>query len=328
MSVGSATATEVPEQSDALVIPSPYDVELRSLPTPRPEAGQALVEVAYSGISFGTELWAASGKFDGFGPMPFVTGYQAVGRVVAMHGDGGEISVGDVVACFVMGSHRRFVATDLNFMHRLGDDAPQDQASLFVQPSVGANALNKAQVSAGDTVLVIGQGLVGQTTALLARLKGAFVIGADVSPERLAVSKEHCVDLSIDASVAPPSEQLRSQFPEGVDIVIESTGFVQLVDDGMKCLRDGSLFVFEGFYPDGLSFEYSVPHGKQIRAVFPCFIGEPPVREGVLRLIENGLLDLSALISDIVPSSEAAQFYRRLFTSDRDKINGVVIDWS
>jgi 2-desacetyl-2-hydroxyethyl bacteriochlorophyllide A dehydrogenase len=328
MSSADTTAAAVPELSEALVIPSPGEVELRELPTPTPEAGQALIKVAYSGVSFGTELWAASGKFDGFGPMPFVTGYQAVGRVVAANGDGGEISVGDVVACFAVGSHRRYVATDFSLMHRLNDDTPRDQASLFVQPSVGANALNKARVSAGDTVLVIGQGLVGQTTALQARLKGALVIGTDVSPERLAISKEHCVDLSIDASVAPPSEQLQSQFPEGVDIVIESTGFVHLVDDAMKCVRAGGLFVFEGFYPDGLSFDYSVPHGKQIRAAFPSFIGDHPVREGVLRLMENGHLDLSKLISDIVPSSEAAHFYKRLFTSDRDRINGVVLDWT
>jgi 2-desacetyl-2-hydroxyethyl bacteriochlorophyllide A dehydrogenase len=318
----------IPQNSDALVIPSPNIVEMRSLPTPVPEPGQALVEVSYSGVSFGTELWGAAGKVSHFGPMPFATGYQCVGRVVSMNGERAGISEGDVVACFAIGSHRRFVAVDFDLVHRLSDSVPQEQAAMFVQPSVAANALNMAKVGAGDTVLVLGQGLVGQATAILARLKGAFVIGTDISPSRLEVSKQHCVDLSIDVSIAPASEQLKSDFPDGVDVVFESTGFVQLLDDAMKCVRKGGTVVFEGYYPDGVAFDYQMPHVKQITAVFPCFIGAPPVREGILRLIDNGRLDLSNLISDIVPSAEAASFYERLFTSDRDRINGVVIDWT
>lgn len=317
----------IPVQSEALVIPSPGNVELRSVPTPAPKVGQAIVEVSYSGVSFGTELWAATGKYDGFGPMPFTSGYQAVGQVMAINGEAENLAVGDIVACFALGSHSRYVAADLSLVHRLNGSAPQKQTSLFVQPSVGANALNKAGVGAGDSVLVVGQGLVGQTTAMLARLRGAFVIGTDISPERLVISEEHCVDLSLDVSLAPAWEQLESLFPEGVDVVVESTGFEGLLDDAMKCVRKGGVFVFEGYYPGGLKFEYSVPHSKQINAVFPSFIGGPSVRRAVLRLIEEGHLDLNSLISDIVPASEAADLYGRFFTPDRNQFNGVVIDW-
>jgi 3-hydroxyethyl bacteriochlorophyllide a dehydrogenase len=313
----------------ALVISELRHAALGRRPVPEPGPDEVLLEVLYSGVSIGTELWAATGKHGGWGEPPFVPGYQAVGTVAGVGASvpEGAVALGETRACFALGTHRRYLTVSWTMTSRLDPPERLEEAALFVQPAVAANALNKAGVGSGDTVLVIGQGLIGQATAKLARLRGAYVVASDVSPERLGISQRHCSDRVIDASHGATSHQLADSFPDGLDVVIESTGFNALVDDGMRCVRTGGTFVFEGFYPDGLSFDFATPHHKQIRAVFPCFIGEKPSWEAILRRIVDGSLDLAPLISHRVPWTEADAVYNELFTPRRDSINGIVIDW-
>jgi 2-desacetyl-2-hydroxyethyl bacteriochlorophyllide A dehydrogenase len=317
----------IPADAPALVVAAGGDCRVERRPVPTPSAGEVLIEVHFSGVSIGTELWGATGKVDIWGDPPLVPGYQAVGRVVAV-GDGADTSsIGEYVAGFVIGSHQRYALAESRYTHVLDATDHLQRAAIFVPAAVGSNALNMAGVATGDTVLVIGQGLIGQATALLARLRGAYVIATDVSPERLALSAAHCADWSIDASAGAPWETIAERFPDGVDVVIESTGFTGLVDDAMACAREGGRFVFEGYYPDRLSFDFLNPHEKQLTAFFPCFIGEPPAVEGVLRLISAGVVDLEPLISHMIGWRESAEIYAQLFTEQRDHINGIVFDW-
>lgn len=320
---------QFPDEAPALVVVAPGDCRLERRPVPKLGIGEVLIEVHFSGVSIGTELWGAAGKVDIWGLPPFVPGYQAVGQVAATSEDDGAdgLAVGDYVASFLIGSHQRYALASSEYTHVLGSTDHMHRAALWVPLAVGSNALNMADVRGGDSVLITGQGLIGQATAMLARLRGAYVIGTDISPERLALSAAHCVDWSIDASELAPSTQITERFPEGVDVVIESTGFRALVDDAMRCARPGGRFVFEGYYPEGLAFDFLQPHEKQLTAFFPCFIGEPPAREGVLRLIEEDVVDLEPLISHLAPWHQSAEVYAQLFTEQRDQINGIVFDW-
>lgn len=312
----------------ALVVTDFGEARIQDLPTEEPGPGELLIEVLYSGVSVGTEMLAAHGKFDSFGPPPFVAGYQAVGRVVQC-GDGvdREFAPGTLVASFQKGSHRKYLVVTVALSHPLAGSALIESA-MFVQPCVGANALDRAMVKPGETVLVIGQGLIGQSTALQARLLGATVIGADISSSRLELSLGECIDIAIDTSLDDLETSLKSRYPDGVDVVIESTGIVTLIDEGMKCVRDQGRFVFEGYYPGQVSFTYAEAHKKQITGVFPWFIGPAELRKAVLARIETGEMPLARLISNIVPWDEVEGFYQGLIDGANRDINGLVIDWS
>ncbi|MEK7415288.1 MAG: zinc-binding alcohol dehydrogenase [Planctomycetota bacterium] len=304
--------------------------ELREIARPTITADEVLVQVGYSGVSVGTEMWIASGKRKDCGEVPFVNGYQATGRIVEVGAKVTNVAVGDQVAAFCAGyaSHAEYVKTPAQFVHKLPNPDIAKWASLFVQPCVGANAINQAEIGMGDTVLVIGQGLIGQATAQLARLRGAHVIASDVSPERLAVSARHCADWTIDVSKLSLVEEIKKRYPDGVDVVIETTGFAKLLDDAFRCVKSHGRFVFEGWYPDAVSFTFQLAHSKQVRAFFPCFIGSPPVREGVLQLMASGNLQIEPLISHCVSWKQSAEVYNLLFTPERNRLNGVVFDWS
>jgi 2-desacetyl-2-hydroxyethyl bacteriochlorophyllide A dehydrogenase len=321
------TALRLPTDGPALVVPAFSEIVLDRRPVTAPEPGELLIATWYSGVSVGTELWAATGKRLAWGEPPYVPGYQAVGEVIAVGDEDGDFAVGDLVVAFSSNSHQRYQIVRTGFSHRVESPDRLALTSMFVQPSVGANALNLAGVSAGDTLVVVGQGLIGQATAMLARLKGATVYASDISPERLELSRRHCADHVFDVSERSLPEQLAEVLPGGADIVVESTGFAQVIEDALRCVRWNGTFVFEGYVPGTLSFEFDLAHTKQIRAVFPTFIGDPPVRESVIRQIQNGTLDLAPLVDDVVPYSRAAESYARLFTEERHHLRGIIIDW-
>ena len=303
--------------------------ELREIPKPEVDDESIIIKTFYSGISIGTEMLLATGKIKGYGDVPFINGYQASGVVYEMGSKMEGISKGDYVTVFCSGSHCQYVKASADLVHKLSGKASLKEASLFVQPSTSANALNMAGVKTGDIVYVVGQGLIGQCTAILARLRGAYVIASDISQSRLNISRKYCADWVIDASkMDKVSNEIKKRYPKGLDVVIESTGLKNLLDDAFECCKEKGFFVFEGLYPGTISYNFIVPHTKQIHSYYPCFIGERSVRESVIRLIESKTLNMDVLISNTVGWEKSPNIYNDLFTSKRNSYNGIVIDWT
>lgn len=301
--------------------------ELREMPRPAAAPGELIVRVQYSGVSVGTEMWIANGRRNDYGPVPFINGYQASGTIAEV-GEGVKgFAPGDLVTGFCDGSHAQYMKTIPGWTHKLPSPESAKPASLFVQACVGALSLNMAGMQCGDTVLVIGQGLIGQMTAQLARLRGAYVVASDISPERLRVSAGLCADRVIDAKLGPVADQTKQDFPNGFDVVIESTGFTALVDDALRCASMHGRFVWEGFVPDNVTFNFSIAHNKQLRTFYPCFIGPYASQAGAVRLIASGKLQVDPLITHETQWRDAESVYNRLFNAERNALNGIVFDW-
>lgn len=301
--------------------------ELMELPRPQAGPGELVLKTWFSGVSVGTEMLIAQGKRKDHGEVPFVNGYQATGEVIEIGAGVENFSVGDAVVALVSGAHSQYVRATAEYSYPLTDARQADVTAMWVQPAVAANALNQAGVNCGDTVLVIGQGLIGQSTAMLARLRGAYVIASDIAASRLEISRQHCADWTIDGSTRKVSEMVRERFPDGVDVVMESTGVQSLLDDAMNCCADNGRFVFGGFYPGTIAYEFLTPHRRQLRAFYPTSIGPHASREGVIRLIERGDFAMKPLLSHVVSWRESASTYNRLFGKERDEFNGIVFDW-
>lgn len=306
------------------------EVELRESKVMAPGKDEVMIRTEYSGVSVGTEMAGAYGRNLLWGEPPFTPGYQSVGRIVQL----GEMTaqhnfkIGDLVSCFTgKGTHRSLTVASVARTHRVHETDLSKYAGLYVQPCVAANALNKSRVKSGDTVLVIGQGLIGQATALLARLRGAHVVATDVSPERLDISRRFCAHEVLDTRLKSCSEIVLEKFPNGFDVVIESTGILPLVEEALKCVRFEGMVVFEGHYAGEIKFEFNLAHRKQIDAVFPFFIGEPKVRESVIDMITSAEFPMQQLVSHDISWQDAAGVYSKLFGPERDSINGILIDW-
>lgn len=305
-------------------------VELRNAKVAAPGKDEVLIRTEYSGVSVGTEMAGAYGRNLLWGDPPFTPGYQSIGRIVQF-GDSNiqhNFKVGDLVACFTgKGTHRSLTVASLARTHKVNETELSKYAGLYVQPCVAANALNKSRIKSGDNVLVIGQGLIGQATALLARMRGAHVVATDISPERLSIARVFCAHEVMDTRMRTCSEIALEKYPNGFDVVVESTGILPLVEEALKCVRFEGMVVFEGHYAGEIKFEFNLAHRKQIDAVFPFFIGEPKLRESVIDMITSGDFPMQPLVSHDISWREASEIYGKLFGPERDSINGILIDW-
>src|SRR3979490_2933530 len=86
------------------------------------------------------------------------------------------------------------------------------EEATFIEPvNTCLKAVEKARVSPGETVLIMGQGPIGLLLLMLSKLAGAFVLGSDPMPERRAKSLSLGADLALDPRDGRIAEEIRSR---------------------------------------------------------------------------------------------------------------------
>jgi predicted dehydrogenase len=120
-----------------------------------------------------------------------VLGYSGAGLVIGKHPTVRDLEIGDRVAYGGEGTgHGEVITTGRNLVARVPDEVPFDQACFATLGAIAMNAVRIANISLGDTVAVIGLGLVGQLIAQLSRLQGGVVIATDLRPDRVDLAKK------------------------------------------------------------------------------------------------------------------------------------------
>src|SRR5580704_14194776 len=118
-----------------------------------------------------------------------VLGYSGAGIVAEKHHTVMDLEIGARVAYGGEGTgHGEIITTGRNLVARIPDAVPFEHACFSTLASIALNAVRIANISLGDSVAVIGLGLVGQLVAQLARLQGAVVIATDLKPERVELA--------------------------------------------------------------------------------------------------------------------------------------------
>ncbi|MEV6628203.1 medium chain dehydrogenase/reductase family protein [Amycolatopsis sp. NPDC051106] len=222
-----------------LVEPDGLRVEHRELP--RPGAGEALVRVEASGISF-AEQQMRLGKYYDQPPFPFVPGYDVVGTVLEA---GDPALVGQRVAAMTKiggwSSHLVVPAADLVPVPA-GLDAA-DAETFVVNGITAYQMLHRiARVKAGGRILVHGaSGGVGTTLVQLAHAAGIEVIGT-ASARNLAVVTALGAT-AVDYRGDVPA-RVRELAPGGVDAVFDHVGGPGIVDSFRLLAPGGTLVAY------------------------------------------------------------------------------------
>ena len=210
---------------------------IREAAVPQPGAGEVLIETEVSGISAGTESLVHRGQVPssvaglmaaphqlGELPFPVSHGYLNVGLVR----QGPQRLVGQRV--FTLSGHRSHLVVPSSACHVVNADIPAERALLGGIAEVGLNALWESRATVADRLAVIGGGLVGLVTALLAdRVSPSRLQVVETSAER----RERAAELGLEA--LPPDEAAgdndvvlhTSATQEGLQRALEITG-----DDG------------------------------------------------------------------------------------------------
>jgi predicted dehydrogenase/threonine dehydrogenase-like Zn-dependent dehydrogenase len=118
-------------------------------------------------------------------------GYSGAGILVDKHPTVSDLEIGERVAYGGEGTgHGETILAGRNLVARVPDAVSFPHACFATLGSIALNAVRTADIGLGETVAVIGLGLVGQLVAQLARLQGGVVIGIDLKPERVSLARE------------------------------------------------------------------------------------------------------------------------------------------
>jgi predicted dehydrogenase len=121
------------------------------------------------------------------------TGYSAAGVVVGVGGEVEGFGVGDRVACAGAGSanHAELIDVPVNLVVRVPDGVGLDAASTVTLGAIALQGVRRASPALGESVGVIGLGILGQLTVQLLRAAGCRVLVTDLDAERVALAVAH-----------------------------------------------------------------------------------------------------------------------------------------
>lgn len=168
----------------------------------------------------------------------------------------------------VLGVHRDGAFTELlsvpqGFVHK-AEGVTLDQAAMIEFLAIGAHAVRRANVLAGQCVLVAGAGPIGLAAMLFARLRGAVVTALDTRTDRLAFASRHLgIHHTVtvgDSDVAALSAQTDGAF---FDVVFDATGNVKAMERGFAFVAHGGTYVLISIVPGNITF--STPSSTSAR---------------------------------------------------------------
>ncbi|HEV8426368.1 MAG TPA: bi-domain-containing oxidoreductase [Pyrinomonadaceae bacterium] len=129
-------------------------------------------------------------------------GYSAAGVVAAVAEDVTEFQVGDRVACAGVGfaSHAEVLSIPKNLCVRLPDDVSFESGAYGTLGAIALQGVRLAEPTLGESVVVIGLGLVGQLTVQLLKANGCRVFGLDLDQSRVSLALELGADRAVVSS--------------------------------------------------------------------------------------------------------------------------------
>jgi len=217
-------------KSQTIVFPAPNQVEVRDEEIAGPGPGEVLCAATKSLISAGTELNCLRGRFDpgtNWASMvryPFRPGYSMVAHVVAIGEDVTTLQEGDRITSRT--PHGQFFCLPASDAYRLPDGPTDEEATWARLAGTTQLGARRAGLQFGESVAVIGLGILGQLVVQYMALAGARrVIAVDLNPGRLALARAHGATHAVAADAAAAREPIAEiTGSRMLDVVFDVTG--------------------------------------------------------------------------------------------------------
>ena len=343
---------------------------LEEVPAPLVKTGAVLIKTQRSLVSLGTERMLVEFgksnliskarqqpdkvkmvlnkiKSDGLMPtleavfsklnQPLPMGYCNVGEVVAVGKGVKEFKVGDRVAS--NGHHAEYVCVPENLVARIPDNVSYSEASFTIIGAIGLQGIRLLNPTMGETVVVIGLGLIGLITAELLKANGCEVIGFDYDQSKVDIANAKGIK-AINLSAGADQVKIVEAHTDGVGadgvIITASNKTNEIISNSAKMSRKRGRIILVGvigldisradFYEKELTFQVSCSYGpgryddeyEQKGQDYPLpFVRWTEKRnfQTVLGAISNGSLDVKPLITEEIPLADFDKIYGNIGTS-------------
>lgn len=344
--------------------------ELVELPSPIIKPGQVLIKTSRSLVSLGTEKMLVEFgkasliekarmqpdkvkmvldkiKTDGLIPtletvfnkleQPLPLGYCNAGEVVGVGEGVIDFKIGDRVAS--NGQHAEFVSVPQNLVAQIPDNVSYEEATFTVITSIGLQGIRLINPTIGETIVVVGLGLIGLLTAEMLIANGCKVVGYDIDDSKIEIAKNKGITAFNPLNGNNPIDFVKNYTNNiGADAVIitASNKTNEIISQSAQMSRKRGRIVLIGviglnisradFYEKELSFQVSCSYGpgrydhnyEQKGIDYPIsYVRWTEKRnfETVLQLISTGKIKVKDLISEIVPLKNFDKIYSNLGSS-------------
>lgn len=344
----------------AIVYDGVDQVRLGEVTLPACGPKQVVAKTLYTFVSPGTELRVLGGHYGAAGNYPLVPGYAAISEIVEVGAEVKGFRVGDRISCR---NAARFA--DMNVMWggeagmHVYDTETEDTPVLLPQgltdeqclpyaaaevAAISLRGVEAADPKEGETALVIGQGMIGQFSAMFLKLRGAKVVVADIDANRLAESVKAGVSAAVNLSEDGAADRVARLGNGGFDIVVEASGSIPGVELAYRMIRRkpqnySADYKVEPIRFYGHDWPRLVMQANYIREIainpFAFFAGEGVTiltpadrgveeRQRVVEYVRAGKVDMTPFLGNVVPCADMPAFYRKL---QRREIVSLVGDW-
>lgn len=337
---------------------------LEEVPVPQVKSGCVLIKTTRTLVSLGTERMLVEFgkanlidkarqqpdkvkqtldklKTDGIMPtleavfnklgQPLPLGYCNVGKVIAVGRGVTEFNVGDRVAS--NGNHAEYVCVPKNLVAKIPDNVSDDEAAFTVIGSIGLEGVRLLKPELGETIVVVGLGLIGLMVAQLLKANGCRVIGVEFDQTKLDMAAQWGV---IPVNPAKGDDQIKvvEDLTNGIGadgvIITASAHDDSIIHNACVMSRKRGRVILVGviglnmrrddFYKKELSFQVSCSYGagrydeeyENKGHDYPIgYVRWTEKRnfETILQTISNGGLNVKQLITEEVELKDYLEIY-------------------
>ena len=342
---------ELQTQTALLEAPRRFDIVMRPKPSAAP--GEVVVRIAATAVC-GTDLEIYTGRHPGVN-YPVVLGHEATGIVDSVGEGVTRVKAGDavlinpIIACGrckpclhgrenlcrnaglfgreVEGSMSQFVMLKERYVHVLPDGLGLTEATLIETLATVRHAQSRAGLTAGESVVVLGQGTSGLLHTALAGLSGSeLIIAVSRSTWKLDMAQRLGAHHVIGASAADAvAEVLSLTGGEGADLVIDTAGGETTLMAGIEMLRPGGrLSAFAVSHESPADFSTFPLYYKEVNIIGSRAL-LPEDMDPSIALFATGQIDVSGFITETYPLDQAAAAFEE-FERNPGRILRIVID--
>jgi len=214
------------------------------------------------------------------------------------------------------GAFAEFVSVPAHILYRIPENVTFEQAAMVEPVAVAAHAVNISKIKSGDSVVVVGAGMVGMFVINLLKIAGANpIIALDLDENKLKLAGEFGATHAFNsAAKGVQQEILNLTKGRGADFGFEVVGLSETVNLCINNLRKGGTAVLVG----NLKPEVIIPLQKVVTTEL-SLLGSCAINgeyELVLDLLASGKISVDKMISAVAPLSDGASWFNRLYNKE------------
>ncbi|MTI65094.1 MAG: galactitol-1-phosphate 5-dehydrogenase [Firmicutes bacterium] len=337
----------------------PREVKYEDVEKPKIKSNEILIKVKAVGIC-GTDMELYSGEMPyikkGLTKYPLIPGHEWSGEIVEVGSEVPRFSVGEKVTSdvsigcgkcdmckigrynlcpnrVVVGSYKNkdgafaeYIKLPYRHVYRLPDSMSYEEAALIEPAATASYGVMKGDIDYGSTVLIIGDGPIGQLSMQCAKVAGAskvFIVGS--WDEKLEIAKS----TGADAVMHYKKDDVLDKINEltngkGVDVVIESSGSPKAFNQSLEAVKPGGKVVLLSIYPTS-EFMAQINSVVTKDADLIGVLASPNAFKPTIDLMESGRINVKPLISHKYELKDAEKAIKMIENKEECRLKAILI---